>query len=93
MAKSHCTCIIVSRVANNYVLCVKPLKESISVSSHDNNDIRESRTLTHNHNCLIGTIIVEIHHITPTSPRNMFTIIFKSILILFPFHILCIFFF
>ena len=36
---------------------------------------------THNHNCLMGTITFEVHHITPTSPRNTLTIIFKSILI------------
>ena len=48
---------------------------------------------THNHNYLMGTITFEVHHITPTSPRNMLTTIFKSILIFFAFHVLCIFFF
>ena len=36
---------------------------------------------THNHNRLMGTIIFEVYHITPTSPRNTLTTIFKSILI------------
>ena len=41
---------IVSRVAKNCVLCVKPLQESISFSSYENNDIRELR----NHNLFDG---------------------------------------
>ena len=57
------------------------------------NDIRESNKSTHNHNCLIETITSEVYHITLTSPRNTLATIFKSILILFAFHILCIFFF
>ena len=47
--------------------------------------MRKSNTLTHNHNCLIGTITFEIHHITPTSPKNTLKTIFKSNLILFAF--------
>ena len=43
------------------------------------NDKRESNTSTHNHNCLMGTITFEVHHITLTSPRNTLTTIFKSI--------------
>ena len=46
-------------------------------------DIRESRTSTHNHNYLMGTITFEVHHITLTSSRNILATIFKSILILF----------
>ena len=57
------------------------------------NDIRESNTSTHNHNHLMGTVIFEVHYITPTSPRNMLATIYKSILILFAFHSLDIFFF
>ena len=57
------------------------------------NGIGGSNTLTHNHNCLMGTIIFEVHHITLTSPRNTLATIYKSILILLAFHILCIFFF
>ena len=52
------------------------------------NDIRESNKSTHNHNCLMGTIIFEVYRITPTSPRNTLATIFKSILILFAFHVL-----
>ena len=75
------------------VLCVKLLQESISVSSYKDNDIRESNTSTHNHNCLMGTITFEVHFLTPTSPRNTLATIFKSILIIFSFVFLCIFFF
>ena len=38
------------------------------------------------------TITFEVHLITPTSPRNTLATIFKSILILFAFEFLCIFF-
>ena len=48
-------------------------------------DMRKSNTLTHNHNCLMGSITFEVHHITLTSPKNTLTTIFKSILILFAF--------
>ena len=48
-------------------------------------DMRKSNTLTHNYNCLMGTITFEVHSITPTSPRNMFATIFRNILILFAF--------
>ena len=41
----------------------------------------------------MGTITFKVHSITPTSPRNMLATIFKSILILFVFNIVCIFFF
>ena len=47
--------------------------------------MRKSNTLTHNHNCLMGTITFEVHPITPTSPRNTLVTIFKNILILFAF--------
>ena len=34
------------------------------------NDLRyEKITLTHNHNCLMGTITFKVHSINPTSPR------------------------
>ena len=48
-------------------------------------DMRKSNTLTHNHNCLMGTITFEVRSITLTSPRNTLATIFKSILILFAF--------
>ena len=38
------------------------------------------------------TITFEVHPITPTSPRNMLTTIFKSILILFAFIFFTYFF-
>ena len=47
--------------------------------------MRKSNTLTHNHNCLMGTITFEVHYITPTSFRNTLATKFKSILILFAF--------
>ena len=45
----------------------------------------KSNTLTHNYNCLKGTITFEVHPITPTSPKNTLSIIFRIILILFAF--------
>ena len=42
-------------------------------------DMRKSILLTHIYNCLMETITFEVHPITPTSPRNMLTTIFKSI--------------
>ena len=33
---------------------------------------------THNHNCLMGTIIFEVYHITPTSPRNTHATLSKA---------------
>ena len=41
-------------------------------------DMRKSNTLTHNHNCLMGTITFEIHLITLTSPRNKLATILKA---------------
>ena len=38
------------------------------------------------------TITFEVHPITLTSPKNMLAIIFKSILILFTFDFLCMYF-
>ena len=40
----------------------------------------------------MGTITFEVHLITPTSPRNTLATKFKSILVLFAFDFLCIFF-
>ena len=67
------------------MLCVKLLQESISFPSYEKHDIEESRTFTHNHNHLMETITFEVHHITPTSPRDTLATIFKSILIQFTF--------
>ena len=60
------------------MLCVKLLQESISISSYDNNDIGGSNIFTHNHNCLMGTITFEVHHITLTSPINTLATILKA---------------
>ena len=51
-------------------------------------EMRKSITFTHNHNCLMGTITFEVHHMTLTSPKNTFTIILKA----FRFFLLLIFF-
>ena len=40
----------------------------------------------------MGIITFEVHHITPTSPRNTLATIFKNILIDFAIHVLCIIF-
>ena len=56
-------------------------------------DMRKSNTFTHNHNYLMGTTTFKVHPITPRSPKNTLATIFKSILILFAFDFLCIFFF
>ena len=42
------------------------------------NDIGGSSTFTHNHNCLMENITFEVHHITPTSPRNTLVTILKA---------------
>ena len=78
MAKSHCTYTIVSRVEKVCVLCVKLLQESISKSLYESNDIVGSNTFSHNHNCLMGAITFEVHHITLTSPRNTLATILKA---------------
>ena len=92
MAKLHCTCTIVSRVVKSMWVMFETFAKRISVSLDEEcDDIRESNTSTHNHNCLMGTITFEVHHITPIPPRNTFATIYKSILILFAFHFLCIF--
>ena len=52
------------------------------------NDIKGSNTFTHSHNYLMGTITFEVHHITPTSPKNMLATILKA----FGFFLLFMFF-
>lgn len=84
MAKSHCSYTFVSIVSKNCVFCVKLLQVNISASSWKNKDIREPKTLTHNHNRLMGIIIFGVHPITPTSLKHACNHI-KSILILFAF--------
>ena len=51
-------------------------------------DMRKSIQLTHNHNCLKGTITFEVHPMTPTSLRNTLVIIYKA----FRFFLLLFFF-
>ena len=86
MTKSHCTYTIVSRVVKSMHVMCETFARRISVSLDEKcDDIRESNTSIHNHNCLMGTITFEVHHITPTSPRNTLATIYKSILILFAF--------
>ena len=42
------------------------------------NDIGGTNTFTHNHNCLMRTTTFDLHHVTPTSPRNMLATILKA---------------
>ena len=93
MAKSYCIFTLYQEQQRVCVLCVKLLQESISTHYVNSKDIRISKSSTHNHNYLMGTITFKVHHITLTSPRNTLATIFKNILILFTFHDLCIFFF
>ena len=78
MAKSHYTCTVVSKVAK--IMCVVCETYARKREHHymTSNDIEGSNTITPNHNCLIGTITFEIHHITPTSPRNTLAAILKA---------------
>ena len=76
----------------NYIVPVHCIK-STSVSSFDNNDIGESRTLTHNHNPLIGIITFKVHHITLTSPKNTLITILKAFLLFLLFMLFAYFFF
>ena len=70
MAKSHCIYTCIKNSKEYYVLCVKNiarLHKCIHVMLIW--DMRKLLWLTHNHNCLIGTITFKVHVITPTSPR------------------------
>ena len=76
----------VSKVVKNFACCVWKHSKCAQVSYIMMIwDMGTSNTLTHNHNYLMETITLEVHHNTPTSPRNTLTTIFKSILILFSF--------
>ena len=92
MAKSHCTCTCI-KSSKEFLRVVCENHSKIAQVSHVMTiwDMRESNTLTHNHNCLMETITFELHPITPISPRNTLATIFKSILILLAFVFLCIF--
>ena len=92
MAKSHCTCTCI-KSSKEFACCVRKHSKSTYVSHIMTIwDMRKSNTLTHNHNCLMGTITFEVHPITPTSPRNTLATIFKSILIFFAFIFFAFFF-
>ena len=85
MAKSYYTCTCI-KSNKEFACCVWKHSKSAYVSHIMMIwDMRKSHTLTHNHNCLMGTIIFEVHPITLTSPINTLATIFKSILILFTF--------
>ena len=78
MAKTHYTCICI-KSSKKYACCVWKHNKCAQVSHIMMIwDMRTSNTLTHNHNCLMGTITFEVYHITPTSPRNTLTIILKA---------------
>ena len=92
MTKLHCTCTCIKSSKEYCVLCVKNiarLHKCIHVMTIWN--MRKSFYLTHNHNCLMGTITFEVHPITPTSPSIHSCNHIKSILIFLPFIFLCIF--
>ena len=78
MAKSHCTCTIVSKVAKIMRVVCETYAREQEHHYMTSNDIGGSNTITHNHNCLMGTITFEIHHITPISPRNTLATILKT---------------
>ena len=71
MAKSHCTCTCIKSSKKYCVLCVKNiarLHKYLYVMTIW--DMRKSLLLTHNYNCLMGTITFEVHPTTPTSSRR-----------------------
>ena len=79
MAKSHCTFTCIKSSKEYCVLCVKNiarLYKCLHVMTIW--DMRKSLELTHNHNCLMGTITFEIHLITLTYPRNKLATILKA---------------
>ena len=78
MAKSHCTCTIVSKVAKIMHVVCKTFAREQEHYYMTSNEIWGSNTITHNHNCLMGTITIKVYHITPTSPRNILATILKA---------------
>ena len=91
MAK-HCAYTIVSKVAKSMGVVHETFAREQEHQYVKSNDIGRSSTFIHNHNYLMETITFKVHSISLTSPRNMLAIIFKIILILFSFHVLCIYF-
>ena len=78
MAKSLYTCTVVSKVAKIMRVVCETFEREQEHHYMTSNDIGGSNTFTHNHNYLIGTITFEVHHITPTSPRNTLATILKA---------------
>jgi len=77
MAKSHYTCIIVSKVAKSMrAVCETFAREQVH-HYMKSNDIGGSSTFTYNHNYLMETITFKVHHITRTSPRNTLVTMLK----------------
>ena len=77
MSKSHCTYTIVLKVAKSMRVVCETFARGIVKYYMKSNDVGGSNIFTHNHNCLMGTITFKVHHITPTSPRNMLATILK----------------
>ena len=78
MAKTHCTCTIVSKVAKIMRVAWETFAREQEHYYMTSNDIGGSNTIIHNHNYFLGTITFEVHHIIPTSPRNTLATILKS---------------
>ena len=77
MAKIHCTYTCI-KSSKNYACCVWQRNKSAQVSHIMIIwNMRTYNILTLNHNCLMGTITVKVHLITPTSPRNKLATILK----------------
>ena len=77
MAKIHCTYTCIKN-SKEYACYVWKHNKCAQVSYIMTIwDMRTSNTLTHNHNCLIGTITFEVYPITSTSLRNMLATMLK----------------
>ena len=79
MAKSHCTCTCIKSSQEYCVLCVKNiarLHKCLHVITIW--DMRKSLQLTHNHNCLMGSITFEVHPITSHLVEDTLAIIYKA---------------
>ena len=77
MAKIHCTYTCI-KSSKDYACCVWQRNKSTQVSHIMIIwNMRTYNILTLNHNCLMGTITVKVHLITPTSPKNKLATILK----------------
>ena len=77
VAKSHCTYTCI-KSSKDYACCVWNIERVHKCLILWKFETRENQIHLH-------TINFEVHHISPTSPRNTLATIFKSILILFAF--------